>query len=160
MVLKDMTITSNKWGLFGMNGLSFLCDSLVFQCITITFDLYSLWYFWCVCAKHKTLEKGLINCVITQCEQSGIYCDPNAVIELEGDQTKVDGNNIGGYSDWYGLQTYDTSSIIHLLFPLTKQSVSTNNHGGGNYGGNGEITIVDNDGNIIEIINEAHEYDY
>ena len=98
--------------------------------------------------------------MITQCEQSGIYCDPNAVIELEGDQTKVDGNNIGGYSDWYGLQTYDTSSIIHLLFPLTKQSVSTNNHGGGNYGGNGEIAIVDNDGNIIEIINEAHEYDY
>jgi hypothetical protein len=56
----------------------------------------------------------------------------------------VDGNNIGGYSDWYGLQTYDTSSIIHLLFPLSKESVSTNNHGGRNYGGiNGTIETVD-----------------
>ena len=148
VVLKDMTITSNKWGLFGMNGLSFLCDSMTFTRCGIS-GVYA-----------QNTKGRLINCVITQCEQSGIYCDPNAVIELEGDQTKVDGNNIGGYSDWYGLQTYDTSSIIHLLFPLTKQSVSTNNHGGGNYGGNGEIAIVDNDGNIIEIINEAHEYDY
>ena len=131
-----------------MNGLSFLCDSMTFTRCGIS-GVYA-----------QNTKGRLINCVITQCEQSGIYCDPNAVIELEGDQTKVDGNNIGGYSDWYGLQTYDTSSIIHLLFPLTKQSVSTNNHGGGNYGGNGEIAIVDNDGNIIEIINEAHEYDY
>ena len=56
----------------------------------------------------------------------------------------------------YGLSTYDTSSIIHLLFPLTQESVSTNNHGGGNYGGKGEIAIVDDDGNTIEIINEAN----
>ena len=59
----------------------------------------------------------------------------NALIELEGDQTKVDGNVTSGNSYDYGLDTYDTSSIIHLLFPLTKESVSTNNAGGGNYGG-------------------------
>jgi hypothetical protein len=68
------------------------------------------------------------------------------LIELEGDQTKVDGTVTGGYG--YGLHTYHTSSIIHLLFPLTKESVSTNNHGGGNYGcggifgGGGTITTV------------------
>ena len=37
----------------------------------------------------------------------------------------------------------DTSSIIHLLFPLTKESVSTNNRGGGNYSsGDGSIETV------------------
>ena len=48
------------------------------------------------------------------------------------------------------------SSIIHLLFPLTKESVSTNNHRGGNYGScGGIIAIVDSDGTIIQVINEV-----
>jgi hypothetical protein len=65
------------------------------------------------------------------------------LIELEGDQTKVDGNNTSGNSNYYGLKTYDTSSKIHLLFPLTKESVSTNNHGAGNYDdGPGAIETV------------------
>jgi hypothetical protein len=85
----------------------------------------------------------LINCVITQCELSGIWCDRNVLIELEGDQTKVDGNVTSGRSFDYGLYTRDTSSIIHVLFPLTKESVSTNNQGGKNYGGRGTIQTVD-----------------
>jgi hypothetical protein len=80
--------------------------------------------------------------VITQCKWSGIACGDNTLIELEGDQTKVDGNVTNGYSGWYGLQTCATSCIIHLLFPLTKESVSTNNHGAGNYGGHGAIETV------------------
>ena len=83
----------------------------------------------------------LINCVITQCGWSGIGCGSNALIELEGDQTKVDGNSTSGNSNTYGLRTYDTSSIIHLLFPLTKESVSTNNHNGQNYGSHNGGTI-------------------
>ena len=65
----------------------------------------------------------------------------NALIELEGDQTKLDGNNTSGYGH-YGLSTCDTSSIIHLLFPLTKESVFTNNQGGGNYNDRGAISTV------------------
>jgi hypothetical protein len=76
----------------------------------------------------------LTNCVITQCGGGGILCFANSLIEVEGDQTKVDGNNTDGYDDEYGLTTYNTSSKIHLLFPLTKESVSTNNHNGQNYG--------------------------
>jgi len=52
---------------------------------------------------------------------------------LEGSQTKVDGNVTGVYGSSYSLNTMLPSSIIHLLFPLTKESVSTNNHGGRNY---------------------------
>ena len=79
-----------------------------------------------------------------------------ALIEVEGRQTKVDGNGIGDGDQRYGLYTCDTSSIIHLLFPLTKESVSTNNHRGGNYGScGGIIAIVDSDGTIIQVINEV-----
>ncbi len=100
------------------------------------------------CGRHGVFAwntKGrLINCVITQCGSSGIVCMRNALIELEGDQTKVDGNVTSGFSYWYGLNTCYTSSIIHLLFPLTKESVSTNNRGGRNYtSGDGTIETVD-----------------
>ena len=121
--LKGMTMKgSGGCGLHASNGLSFLCKDMIF----------TLWGGHGVWARNT---KGrLINCVVTQCKRSGIYCIQNALIELEGDQTKVDGNGTSGSSSSYGLAAYDTSSIIHLLFPLTKESVSTNNHGGGNYG--------------------------
>jgi hypothetical protein len=134
--LKDMTISeTSEHGVFGFDGLSWLCDSLtITQCGT---DGVRAW----------NTKGRLINCVITQCEESGIGCGVNALIELKGSQTKVDGNNtrayVVGYSSYdYGVFTYDTSSIIHLLFPLTKESVSTNNGGDGNYGSEGTIQTV------------------
>ena len=107
--------------LWARNGLSFLCKDMTFtQCRSYGVAAWN--------------TKGrLINCVITQCRECGIRCYENALIGLEGDQTKVDGNGKSGSSSRYGLYTYSTSSIIHLLFPLTKESVSTNNQGGGNY---------------------------
>ena len=129
--LKNMTISeTSNCGVYGDNGLSWLCDSL-----TIT-----------QCGSHGVYAKNtkgrLINCVITQCGQCGIYCYENALIELEGSQTKVDGNVTSGSSTHYGLRPSHTSSTIHLLFPLTKESVSTNNGGAGNYGGGGTIKTV------------------
>jgi hypothetical protein len=125
-----MTVSgSSGHGLCASNGVSFLCTRMTFtQC-----GLQG------VAAQYT---KGrFINCVITQCAYSGIGCYSNALIELEGDQTKVDGNVTSGFG--YGLRTRDTSSTIHLLFPLTKESVSTNNHGGRNSGGSGTIKTVD-----------------
>ena len=133
VVLKNMTISETSYnGVYGRDGLSWLCDSLtITQCDTHGVFAYS--------------TKGrLINCAITQCGGNGICCSSNALIELEGSQTIVDGNVTSGRSGWYGLLTVFTSSIIHLLFPLTKESVSTNNHGGDNYGGiTGTIQTVD-----------------
>jgi len=130
--MQDFTMKeSYMHGLFANSGLSFLCKDMTFtQCGD--------------CGVYATNTKGrLINCVITQCRGSGIYCSVNALIEVEGDQTKVDGNGTGGgYGDTYGLNTYDTSSRIHLLFPLTKESVSTNNRNG-NYSNNGTIETFD-----------------
>ena len=128
--MQGMTMKgSSGRGLDADNGLSFLCKDMTFT----------------QCGGHGVYAsntKGrLINCVITQCGGSGIFCYENALIELEGDQTKVDGNGTSG-DGYSGLKTSHTSSIIHLLFPLTQESVSTNNHGGGNYGGGGTIETI------------------
>ena len=129
--MQDMTLKgANDFGLLNENGLSFLCKDMTFtEC-----GIYGV--------VAQNTKGRLINCVITQCKWSGIYCSQNALIELEGDQTKVDGNVTCENSGHYGLQTSNTSSIIHLLFPLTKESVSTKNHGGGNYGSDGSIETV------------------
>jgi hypothetical protein len=130
--MQEFTIKgSNRSGVYGNNGLSFLCDSLtITQC-----DEYGVWA--------DNTKGRLINCVITQCGASGIYSHRNAMIELEGIQTRVDGNGTRGHGGEYGLKTFNRSSIIHLLFPLTKESVSTNNGGSGNYSGRGRIETVE-----------------
>jgi hypothetical protein len=121
--MQDITMKgSSEYGLSASNGLSFLCTRMTFtQC----------GYTGVVVQETKG---RLINCVTTQCKWNGIYCGDNALIELKGCQTKVDGNVTSGRSNYYGLHTCVSSSRIHLLFPLTKESVSTNNGGGGNYG--------------------------
>ena len=133
VVLKDMIMRSIGSGLLNENGLFFLCDRMTFtQCGS--YGVYA-----------NNTKGRLINCVVTQCGYSGIYSSIGAFIELVGDQTKVDGNVTNGYSSSYGLSTDYTSSRIHLLFPLTKESVSTNNcpYNGRNYGGGGTIQTVD-----------------
>ena len=129
--MQDFTMKgSSRDGLSAYNGLSFLCTRMTFtQCGSNgVIALYT---------------KGrLINCVITQCRFSGIFCHNNALIELEGEQTKVDGNVTNGDSWNYGMDTSATSSTIHLLFPLTKESVSTNNHNDQNYNSFGTIQTV------------------
>ena len=60
----------------------------------------------------------------------------------------------------YGLNACYSGSI-HLVSPLTIETVSTDN-GGGNVDGAGTIAIVDNEGTIVETIQEATEdiYNY
>ena len=90
--MQGMTMKGSRGhGLYNENGLSFLCKDMTFtQCV---FHGVVAW----------NTKGRLINCVITQCAYSGIYCGSNALIELEGDQTKVDGNGTsigigyGGY---------------------------------------------------------------
>ena len=129
----------------GNCGLSFLCENMTFtQCGGA--GVYAM-----------DTKGRLKNCVITKCGSSGIQCEGNALIELEGNLTRAYWNGTDNDKDDYGLIALYTSSRIHLLFPLTKESVSTNNRGGRNYGGDGEIAIVDNDGVVIEIINKVKE---
>jgi len=79
----------------------------------------------------------------------------NATITLSGQGTTIQGNGTTGYNDSYGLHTEDPSSSIHLVRPLTKEQISTNNRNisnGGNWGGPGTIKQVDNDGVVLQIL--------
>ena len=56
--------------------------------------------------------------------------------------TTIHHNVTNGRSDTYGLETYDSSSSIHLASSLTIETISKNNGGGGNHGGPGTIKIL------------------
>ena len=96
------------------------------------------------------------NCQVSHSKQSGVWVYLDGLITMNGSGTSIHNNVTGGDSDHYGLYTA-FSSTIHLVSPLTKESVSINNGGGGNYGGAGTIAIVDSEGTIIETIQEAEE---
>ena len=49
-------------------------------------------------------------------------------------------------------------SNIHLVHPLTKEQISNNNGGGGNWGGHGKIVQVDNDGVVLHILYEGEDF--
>ena len=53
-------------------------------------------------------------------------------------------NNVtGGNEKEYGLYSYDSAATMRLVPPLTKERISIHNGGGGNYGGEGKIVIVE-----------------
>ena len=54
------------------------------------------------------------------------------LMTIDGNATTIHHN--GTYGGDYGLRA-DSSSSIHLVSPLTKEMISTNNHGGRNYSG-------------------------
>ena len=120
----DLTIQNTKY-----SGL--VCDwGMSFDCIRAEIDQCGSYG---VIACHT---KGrLTNCQVTHCKNSGIRSGWDSTIEIEGEETKIHNNCTNGKSGEYGLNAVSSSSIIHLLSPLTKEDVSTNNNGGGNYVG-------------------------
>ena len=79
---------------------------------------------------------------VVGCGQSGVWADYNATITLSGHGTSIQGNGTEGYSNSYGLEAYFSDSSIHLIHPLTKEQISKNNGGGGNWGGKGTIKQI------------------
>jgi hypothetical protein len=73
------------------------------------------------------------------CGYGGVFADFNATITLSGHGTSIQGNGKKGDSNDYGLNAFDSSSSIHLVPPLTKEQISTDNCGGRNWGGGGTI---------------------
>ena len=136
-VLMDMTVqkteTCGMWG----NGLYAMSN---FHCLRMHFDQ-------CggeagVCLGGMGRIKGrLTNCQITQCEGSGVKIDGGgniSTIEIEGEETIIELNNSRGRTDnyiYYGLDAYKQQTSIHILSPLTKESISKDNHDGNNYCG-------------------------
>jgi parallel beta-helix repeat protein len=104
------------------------------------------------CGEHGVLVQSTTRNTMTDCnvnnnKSSGVYVQDDGRMVIDGSATTIHHNVTGGNSNTYGLETYDSSSSIHLK-SLTKESISTNNGGGGNYNSN--------DGTIktIETVNE------
>ena len=73
------------------------------------------------------------NVEVCQCQYSGVAASSGGSMTLMGAKTTVHHNNTSGSSS-FGLNVYGANSKIELVHPLTKESVATNNQGGGNWG--------------------------
>ena len=125
----DITVQKTKEsGLYGWKGMSF-------DCLRMHFDQCG----WNGVRAYYTKGR-LTNCQITQSKYSGVYSSSNSTIDIEGEETMIEKNNTSGDDVDYGLKAFSDSSI-HILSPLTKESISKNNQNG-NYGGQGTIKTV------------------
>ena len=80
--------------------------------------------------------------VVNGCGGSGLVAQ-YGTIKVSGNNTKIENNCKDGNSSSYGLNAFHkSSSKIQIVLPLTKESISINNGGGGNWGGNGIIEQV------------------
>jgi len=79
---------------------------------------------------------------VRQCGRSGVFASYGASITLIGAKTTVHHNCTDGDSDDYGLAvSFSSSSTIQLVSPLTKEQVSRDNGGGGNWGAYGSADV-------------------
>ena len=90
----------------------------------------------------NTKRNTMSNCQVSHSKESGVYLY-RGLITMNGRGTSIHNNVTGGLSDRYGLYTCSSSDSIHLVSPLTKESVSINNGAGRNYGGDGTIKTID-----------------
>ena len=102
-------------------------------------------------AVHSTKRNTMSNCQVSHSKQCGVFVVFDGLITMNGSGTSIHNNVTGGSGHCYGLETYDDFSSIHLVSPLTKESISINNGGGGNYGGGGTIAVVDSEGLLDEM---------
>ena len=83
-----------------------------------------------------TKRNTMTDCNVNNNKYSGVAVGGGGRMVIDGSATTIHHNVTGGSSYHYGLYAFDSSSSIHLK-SLTKESISTNNGGGGNYGGDG-----------------------
>jgi len=85
-----------------------------------------------------TKRSTMKNCNVSHSKGSGLLVR-GGLMTIDGNGTTIHHNcTYGGY----GLRTYDSSSSIHLVSPLTIETISKNNGGGGNHGGRGTIKTI------------------
>ena len=96
-----------------------------------------------VCQGNGVLADGAdVTCddlQVVGCGGSGA-CAYFATLTLSGKGTRIQENATNGSSQ-YGLKTYYSSDKIFAS--LTKEQLSTNNYGGGNWGGKGTIELIE-----------------
>ena len=99
---------------------------------------------------YGTKRNTMKNCNVSHSKYSGLIVDGppldngDGLVTIDGSGTTIHHNCTSGRSDCYGLYTSDSSSSIHLVSPLTTETISKNNGGGGNHGGLGTIKTMTN----------------
>jgi hypothetical protein len=99
------------------------------------------------CGRSGVLAHGsstLVRChniTISKCLFNGVCASSGATVILDGSQTLISHNCLMEESDYYGLHVYGSSSKIQIVSPLTKQSISKGNKGGGNWGARGGASL-------------------
>ena len=81
------------------------------------------------------------NCNVSHSKESGLGVYNGGLMTIDGNATTIHHNCIDGNCWNFGLYV-DSSSSVHLFSPLTKEMISTNNHGGKNHGGPGTICAM------------------
>ena len=97
------------------------------------------------CRHGVVAQNAHISCDDVQvvgCLYSGVLAYSGGTVKLSGETTRIEGNVTGGRSDLHGLTAWDSSSKIQIVTPLTKDTISFSNRGGGNWGGPGTIEQV------------------
>ena len=122
--LQHLTLRQAKWtGVVGQSSFT-MEDVLVEQCE--------------YAGVYAEGSGGIGRCTdveVRQCGRSGVVARSGASITLIGAKTTVHHNCTEEDSRHYGLAVYGTSSsTIQLVPPLTKEQVSLDNGGGGNWG--------------------------
>ena len=80
----------------------------------------------------STKRSTMKNCNVSHSKRSGLYVQRGGLMTIDGNATTIHHNVTNKYD--YGLCA-DSFSSIHLVSPLTKEMISTNNNGGQNYSG-------------------------
>jgi len=78
-----------------------------------------------------TKRNTMKNCNVSHSKDNGLWVQDGGLMTIDGNATTIHHNGTGRYSS--GLHAYPPGSI-HLVSPLTKEMISTNN-GGNNYRG-------------------------
>jgi hypothetical protein len=129
--VKHLTISQSKeYGVWGCYGMSFHLFHLNIEKSE-----------WSGVRVYETKRNTMSNCQVSHSKQSGVVVW-DGLLTMNGSGTSIHNNVTSGSSHSYGLYTCSSSSSIHLVSPLTKESVSINNGGGGNYKDNGTIKTI------------------
>jgi hypothetical protein len=91
-----------------------------------------------------TKRSTMKNCNVSHSKQSGLLVNYGGLMTIDGNGTTIHHNVTDGDSYDYGLRTASASSSIHLASSLTIETISMNNGGGGNHGGDGTIKTITN----------------
>ena len=136
VLFKDLTIDSATFsGMFGNRGSSFKAESCSINCSGAS---------GVICWGTKGT---LCNCEIKDNGLHGIWSWCHGTLNIEGENTKITNNCKKvckqGTHKHFGMYSCCATSLISLKLPLTKETISVNNQGGGNWGGNGSIEEVE-----------------